>query len=192
MDSKREGDREHLVCYQCTSKSLHICHHSNTVFFREGLADFSNDLILKIDHHNLNGLSNNAKHIFGRVKFSRVYNCKYFESVTVFFSPLGLSQSGMGGTKGSSQPPFQTSISSALSQSGMGSATDAQKGSGLFGLDNKTTSNTSGHSPFKTNDSYSAGPGIHSMDYSTGIRKRIGCMCLQWEGGEGGVRRMKR
>ncbi|XP_026230732.1 microtubule-associated protein 4 isoform X2 [Anabas testudineus] len=79
----------------------------------------------------------------------------------------GLSQSGMGGTKGSSQPPFQTSISSALSQSGMGSATDAQKGSGLFGLDNKTTSNTSGHSPFKTNDSYSAGPGIHSMDYST-------------------------
>ncbi|XP_055359761.1 microtubule-associated protein 4 isoform X2 [Betta splendens] len=79
----------------------------------------------------------------------------------------GFSQSGMGGTKGSSLPPFQTSVGSALGQSGMGSALDSQKSSGLFGLDYKTSSNPSGNSPFKTSDLYSSGgPGLHSMDYS--------------------------
>ncbi|XP_067329954.1 microtubule-associated protein 4 isoform X3 [Channa argus] len=77
----------------------------------------------------------------------------------------GFSQSGMGGTKGPSLPPFQTSNSSTLGQSGMGSAVDAQRSSGSFGLDNKTTSNASG--PIKTSDPYSSGgPGIHPMDYS--------------------------
>uniref|UniRef100_A0A3Q3S700 Microtubule-associated protein n=1 Tax=Mastacembelus armatus TaxID=205130 RepID=A0A3Q3S700_9TELE len=60
------------------------------------------------------------------------------------------SQSGIGGTMGSSMPPFQTSISSSLGQSGMSSNMDTQKSSGLFGLENKTTSNTSGNSPLKT------------------------------------------
>ncbi|KAM9350000.1 uncharacterized protein ABDE67_009724 [Symphorus nematophorus] len=82
---------------------------------------------------------------------------------------LGFSQSGMGGTVGSSMPPFQTSTSSTLGQTGMGSAMDAQKSSGLFGVENKTTtSNTGGSSPFKTTDVFSSGgPGIHSMDHST-------------------------
>ncbi|XP_068557772.1 microtubule-associated protein 4-like isoform X2 [Cebidichthys violaceus] len=81
---------------------------------------------------------------------------------------LGFSQSGMGGTMGSGLPPFQTSMSTALGQTGMGSAMDAQKSSGLFGVDNKTTSNTGGSSPFKTGDLFSSGgPGIHSMDHST-------------------------
>ncbi|XP_038574765.1 microtubule-associated protein 4 isoform X2 [Micropterus salmoides] len=77
----------------------------------------------------------------------------------------GFSQSGMGGTMGSSLPPFQTSMSSTLGQSGMGSAMDTQKNSGLFGVENKTTS---GSSSFKTSDLLSSGgPGIHSMDHST-------------------------
>ncbi|XP_070830907.1 microtubule-associated protein 4-like isoform X1 [Chaetodon trifascialis] len=81
---------------------------------------------------------------------------------------LGFSQSGMGGTMGSSMPPFQTSMSSTLGQTGMGSAVDTQKSSGLFGVENKTTSNTSGSSPFKSNDMFSSGGlGIHSMDHST-------------------------
>ncbi|XP_075934581.1 uncharacterized protein LOC142934076 [Anarhichas minor] len=81
---------------------------------------------------------------------------------------LGFSQSGMGGTVGSGLPPFQTSMSTTLGQTGMGSAMDTQKSSGLFGVDNKTTSNTSGSSPFKTSDLFSSGgPGIHSMDHST-------------------------
>nr|XP_020480218.1 microtubule-associated protein 4-like isoform X1 [Monopterus albus] len=80
----------------------------------------------------------------------------------------GSSQSGMGGTMGSGLPPFQTSISATHGQSGMSSAVDTQKSSGLFGLENKTTSNTGGHSLFKTSDPFSSGgPGIHSMDYST-------------------------
>ncbi|KAM8728575.1 uncharacterized protein map4l isoform 4-T4 [Acanthopagrus schlegelii] len=81
---------------------------------------------------------------------------------------LGFSQSGMGGTMGSSMPPFQTSMSSTLGQTGIVSAMDTQKSSGLFGMDNKTTSNTSGSSPFKTSDMFSSGgPGIHSLDHST-------------------------
>ncbi|XP_036940744.1 microtubule-associated protein 4 isoform X3 [Acanthopagrus latus] len=81
---------------------------------------------------------------------------------------LGFSQSGMGGTMGSSMPPFQTSMSSTLGQTGIVSAMDTQKSSGLFGMDNKTTSNTSGSSPFKTGDMFSSGgPGIHSLDHST-------------------------
>ncbi|XP_041804830.1 microtubule-associated protein 4 [Chelmon rostratus] len=80
---------------------------------------------------------------------------------------LGFSQSGMGGTVGSSMPPFQSSMSSTLGQTGMGSATDTQKSSGLFGVENKTTSNISGSSPFKGSDMFSSGgPGIHSMDHS--------------------------
>ncbi|XP_031143407.1 microtubule-associated protein 4 isoform X5 [Sander lucioperca] len=74
---------------------------------------------------------------------------------------LGVSQSGMGGTTGSSLPPFQTSMSSTVGQTGMGSAMDTQKSSGLFGVENKTTSNTSGSNLFS-----SGGPGIHSMDHS--------------------------
>ncbi|XP_035860773.1 microtubule-associated protein 4 isoform X3 [Sander lucioperca] len=73
----------------------------------------------------------------------------------------GVSQSGMGGTTGSSLPPFQTSMSSTVGQTGMGSAMDTQKSSGLFGVENKTTSNTSGSNLFS-----SGGPGIHSMDHS--------------------------
>uniref|UniRef100_UPI0037E8D77D microtubule-associated protein tau-like isoform X1 n=1 Tax=Semicossyphus pulcher TaxID=241346 RepID=UPI0037E8D77D len=81
---------------------------------------------------------------------------------------LGFSQSGMGGTVGSGLPPFQTTMGSALGQTGMGPATDTQKSSGLFGVENKTTSNTSGSSPFKTSDLFSSGgPGILSMDQST-------------------------
>uniref|UniRef100_A0A671WMJ6 Microtubule-associated protein n=1 Tax=Sparus aurata TaxID=8175 RepID=A0A671WMJ6_SPAAU len=81
---------------------------------------------------------------------------------------LGFSQSGMGGTMGSSMPPFQTSMSSTLGQTGIVSAMDTQKSSGLFGMENKTTSNTSGSSPFKTGDMFSSGgPGIHSLDHST-------------------------
>ncbi|XP_034743544.1 microtubule-associated protein 4 isoform X4 [Etheostoma cragini] len=74
---------------------------------------------------------------------------------------LGFSQTGMGGTMGSSLPPFQTSMSSTVGQTGMGSAMDTQKSSGLFGVENKTTSNTSGSNLFS-----SGGPGIHSMDHS--------------------------
>uniref|UniRef100_A0A3B5ALJ4 Microtubule-associated protein n=1 Tax=Stegastes partitus TaxID=144197 RepID=A0A3B5ALJ4_9TELE len=65
-------------------------------------------------------------------------------------SPSGFSQSGMGGTMGSSLPPFQTSMSSALGQTGMSPAMDSQKSSGLFGVENKTATNTSGSSLFKT------------------------------------------
>lgn len=71
---------------------------------------------------------------------------------------------------GSTLPPFQSSMSSSLGQTGMGSAVDTQKSSGLFGMDNKNTS-----SPFKNNDLISGGPGV-PMDHSTGIRKREGCM----------------
>ncbi|XP_035490917.1 microtubule-associated protein 4 isoform X4 [Scophthalmus maximus] len=81
----------------------------------------------------------------------------------------GFSQSGMGGIKGSSLPPFQTSMSSPFGQSGIGSATDTQKSPGLFGLgvENKTPSNTSGSSSFKTSDPFSSGgPGVHTMDFS--------------------------
>ncbi|XP_032386823.1 microtubule-associated protein 4 isoform X2 [Etheostoma spectabile] len=74
---------------------------------------------------------------------------------------LGFSQTGMGGTMGSSLPPFQTSMSTTVGQTGMGSAMDTQKSSGLFGVENKTTSNTSGSNLFS-----SGGPGIHSMDHS--------------------------
>uniref|UniRef100_A0A3Q1EQ46 Microtubule-associated protein n=1 Tax=Acanthochromis polyacanthus TaxID=80966 RepID=A0A3Q1EQ46_9TELE len=80
---------------------------------------------------------------------------------------LGFSQSGMGGTMGSSLPPFQTSMSSTLGQTGMSPAMDSQKSSGLFGVENKTTTNTSGSSLFKSSDPFSTGgPGIHSMDHS--------------------------
>ncbi|KAK2821897.1 hypothetical protein Q5P01_021962 [Channa striata] len=76
----------------------------------------------------------------------------------------GFSQSGIGGTKGP-LTPFQTSNNSTLVQSGFGSATDPQKCSGLFGLDNKSTSNASGL--IKTSDPYSSGgPGIRPMDNS--------------------------
>ncbi|KAM8850372.1 uncharacterized protein AB9W97_021578 isoform 5-T5 [Spinachia spinachia] len=71
---------------------------------------------------------------------------------------LGFAQSGIGGTTGSGLPPFQTSMSTPLSQTGTGSALDTQ---------NKTSSNTSGSSPFKSSDPFSSGgPGIHSMDHS--------------------------
>ncbi|XP_074543992.1 uncharacterized protein LOC141803859 isoform X2 [Halichoeres trimaculatus] len=77
---------------------------------------------------------------------------------------LGFSQSGMGGTMGSSLPPLQTT----MGQTVMGSAMDSQKSSGLFGVENKTSSNTSGSSPFKTSDPFSAGgQGLFSMDHST-------------------------
>ncbi|XP_068604921.1 microtubule-associated protein tau-like [Brachionichthys hirsutus] len=73
----------------------------------------------------------------------------------------GFSQSGMGGTIGSSLPPVQTST---LGQTGMGSAMDAQKSLGVLGGENKTTT---GGSPFKTNDLITShGPGIHSTDHS--------------------------
>nr|XP_046263735.1 microtubule-associated protein 4 [Scatophagus argus] len=82
---------------------------------------------------------------------------------------LGFAQSGMGGTMGSGLPPFQTSMSTTLGQTGVGSAMDTQKTSGLFGMESKTTSNTSGSSPFKNNSDQisSGGPGTHSVDHST-------------------------
>lgn len=73
---------------------------------------------------------------------------------------------------GSSLPPFQTSMSSSLGQAGMGSALDAQKSTGLFGIDNKNTSISSGGSPFKNNDLISSGGPGNPMDHSTGIRER--------------------
>ncbi|XP_034052129.1 microtubule-associated protein 4 isoform X6 [Gymnodraco acuticeps] len=77
---------------------------------------------------------------------------------------LGFSQSGMGGPVGSSQPPFQSGMGLALGQTGMGSAMDSQKSSGLFGVENKSTS---GSSPFKPSDPFSLGGlGIPSMDHS--------------------------
>ncbi|KAM3604023.1 uncharacterized protein V6R79_005405 [Siganus canaliculatus] len=83
---------------------------------------------------------------------------------------LGFSQSGMGGTMGSSLPPFQTSMSSTVGQTGMGSAMDTLKGSNLFGVESKTTTNTGGSSPFKSSDLISSGgPGIQSMDHSTAL-----------------------
>nr|XP_019960762.1 PREDICTED: microtubule-associated protein 4-like isoform X4 [Paralichthys olivaceus] len=82
-------------------------------------------------------------------------------------SQSGFSQSGIGGMMGSSLPPFQTSMSSTYGLPGTGSAMDTQKSSGLFGVENKTTSNTSGSSPFKSSDPFSSGgPGIHTMDFS--------------------------
>lgn len=77
---------------------------------------------------------------------------------------------------GSTLPPFQTSMSSTLGQTGVGSAMDTQKSSGLFGMDNKNTSISSGSSPFKNNDLISSGGTGVPMDHSTGIRKREGCM----------------
>jgi len=72
---------------------------------------------------------------------------------------------------GSSLPPFQTSMSSTLGQTGMSAAMDTQKSSGLFGVESKTTSNISGSSPCKTSDPFSSGgTGIHSMDHSAGIK----------------------
>ncbi|XP_037538053.1 microtubule-associated protein 4 [Nematolebias whitei] len=79
----------------------------------------------------------------------------------------GFSQSGVGGTMGSSLPPFQTTMSSSFGQTGMSPAMDTQKSSGLFGMENKTSSNVSGSGPFNTTNPFStSGPGIHSMDHS--------------------------
>uniref|UniRef100_A0A3P9LT44 Microtubule associated protein 4 like n=1 Tax=Oryzias latipes TaxID=8090 RepID=A0A3P9LT44_ORYLA len=80
---------------------------------------------------------------------------------------LGLSQSGIGGTMGAGLPPFQTSMSAALGQTGMSPAMDTQKSSGLFGGENLTPRNISGTSPLKGSDMFSpAGLGIHPMDQS--------------------------
>lgn len=90
------------------------------------------------------------------------------------FCSSGFSQSGMGGTMGSSLPPFQTTMSSSFGQTGINPAMDAQKSSGLFGMENKTSSNVSGSSPFNTTNPFStSGPGIHSMDHSAGIREGL-------------------
>lgn len=87
-------------------------------------------------------------------------------------SPSGFSQSGMG-----SMPPFQTSMSSTFGQIGMGSAMDSQKTSGLFGVESKTSSYTSGSNVFKTGDTFPpGGPGVHSMAQSTGITVRVDCI----------------
>ncbi|XP_042083040.1 microtubule-associated protein 4 isoform X3 [Haplochromis burtoni] len=80
---------------------------------------------------------------------------------------LGFSQPGIGGTMGSSMPPFQTSMSTTLGQTGMSPAMDTQKSSSHFGVESKTISNTSGSSPFKSSDPFSSGGmGIHSMNHS--------------------------
>ncbi|XP_042083039.1 microtubule-associated protein 4 isoform X2 [Haplochromis burtoni] len=79
----------------------------------------------------------------------------------------GFSQPGIGGTMGSSMPPFQTSMSTTLGQTGMSPAMDTQKSSSHFGVESKTISNTSGSSPFKSSDPFSSGGmGIHSMNHS--------------------------
>uniref|UniRef100_A0A3Q2D987 Microtubule associated protein 4 like n=1 Tax=Cyprinodon variegatus TaxID=28743 RepID=A0A3Q2D987_CYPVA len=81
---------------------------------------------------------------------------------------LGFSQTGMGGTMGSGLPPFQSTMTSGLGHTGMSPAMDTQKSSGLFGVENKTTSNMSGSNTFKTSDPFSSGgPGIPSVDHST-------------------------
>ncbi|XP_024129109.1 microtubule-associated protein 4 isoform X2 [Oryzias melastigma] len=79
----------------------------------------------------------------------------------------GLSQSGIGGTMGSGLPPFQTSMSAALGQTGMNPAMDTQKSSSLFGGETLPPRNISGTSPLKGSDVFSpAGLGIHPMDQS--------------------------
>lgn len=90
-------------------------------------------------------------------------------------SPSGFSQPGVGGTLGSSLPPLQTSMSSALGQTGMDPPLDTQKSSGLFGVENKTPGSTTGSSSVRTYDVVSSGgPGIHSQDHSAGINS--GCV----------------
>lgn len=77
---------------------------------------------------------------------------------------------------GSSLPPFQTSMSSTLGQTGIGPAMDTQKSSGLFGVDNKTPGSTSGSGTVKNSDVISSGgPGIHTLDHSAGITS---CGCV--------------
>lgn len=77
---------------------------------------------------------------------------------------------------GSSMPPFQSSMSSTLGQTGIGSAMDPQKRASLFSMENKTTSNSNGSSAIKNNDLIvSGGPGNHSMDHSTGIKSFCTC-----------------
>lgn len=99
----------------------------------------------------------------------------------------------MGGPVGSSMSPFQTSMSSTVNQSGMGQAMGAQKSTGLFGSEPKTTTNSSGNNPFKPKDPFSSeGPGILSMDHTAGIRTGVGCMCDAGAAGEGGNRRIRR
>ncbi|XP_008332922.1 microtubule-associated protein tau isoform X4 [Cynoglossus semilaevis] len=74
----------------------------------------------------------------------------------------GFPQSMLGGTVGTGLPPFQTAVgTNPFGQTGTGSALEVQKSSGLFGVENKTTTNTSGGSPFKTSS-----PGFQSMDYT--------------------------
>lgn len=91
-------------------------------------------------------------------------------------SSSGFSQSGVGGMLGSSLPPIQTSMSSTLGQMGMGPAMDTQKSSSLLGVENKPPGSTSGSSTVKNSDVVSSGgPGIHSLDHSTGI-KSCGCV----------------
>lgn len=86
-------------------------------------------------------------------------------------SSLGFSQSGVGGTLGSSLPPFQTSMSPSLGQMGTGPAMDTQKGSGPFGVENKTMSSTSGSSTVKSSDVVSSGgPGTLTQDHPPGIK----------------------
>lgn len=88
--------------------------------------------------------------------------------------PSGFSQSGVGGTLGSSLSPFQTSMSSGLGQMGMGPALDTQKSSGLFGVENKIPGSMTVSSAVRTSDVVSSGgPGIHSQDHSAGIKS--GC-----------------
>ncbi|XP_053738458.1 microtubule-associated protein 4-like isoform X1 [Synchiropus splendidus] len=89
-----------------------------------------------------------------------MFNTDYFSG----FSQSGVTgpQSGIGGP--TSLPPFQTSMSPNLSQPAGGKPMDAQKGSGLFGSEPKTSINTS---PFKVSDPFSTGgPGFQSMDHT--------------------------
>ncbi|XP_028327979.1 microtubule-associated protein 4-like isoform X5 [Gouania willdenowi] len=83
---------------------------------------------------------------------------------------LGFSQSGIGGPVGSGLPPFQTSMTPTLGQTGltgMAPVMEPQKTSALFGVENNGTTNTSGSSPFKSSDVFSTGgPGLPSMDHS--------------------------
>lgn len=76
---------------------------------------------------------------------------------------------------GSSLPPFQSSMSATLSQTGMGTAMETQKTTGLLGMENKTTSNTSGSNPVKNIDLMSSGsPGMQPMDHTAGIKSMDG------------------
>lgn len=102
------------------------------------------------------------------IKYILLYNKVMFLCVV---PPSGFSQSGVGGTLGSSLPPFQTSMSSTLGQTGMAPPLETHKSSGLFGVESKSPGSTTGSSTVRNSDVVSSGgPGIHPQDHPAGIK----------------------